>query len=98
MGELATEHGFYGAAWDLSDMGNVLLEAGETLTVSDPTEAWVFHVGPDDTQESAVWAAQRVPAGHVAAVGNQWVIRTLEEGVGSAPDGDYMYVKRTLRS
>ena len=40
-------------------------EGGETLTVIDPTEAWVFHVMGDDTGASAIWVAQRVPDNHV---------------------------------
>ena len=37
----------------------------------DKNEAWVFHVLGDDTGSSAVWAAQRVPDDHVAAIANQ---------------------------
>jgi dipeptidase len=70
MGSLAEEHGYYGA--DETEG-----EGGESLQVVDPSEAWVFHIVADDTGKSAVWAAQKVPAGHVAAVANQFVIRTV---------------------
>jgi dipeptidase len=40
-------------------------EGGETLTVVDQDEAWVFHVTSDDTGTSAIWAAQKVPDGEV---------------------------------
>ena len=43
-------------------------EGGETLTVIDKEEAWVFHVTSDDTGTSAVWAAQRVPDDEVCRV------------------------------
>jgi dipeptidase len=70
MGALAEKHGFYGA-------DETKGEGGEALQVVDPNEAWVFHVLADDTGKSAVWAAQRVPEGHIAAVANQFVIRTV---------------------
>ncbi|KAJ9464606.1 hypothetical protein DIPPA_58035 [Diplonema papillatum] len=69
MGELAVEYGFYG---DTAQDG-----AGESLMVSDPREAWIFQISPDSSQRSAVWAAQRVPDGHVAAVMNCFTIRNI---------------------
>ena len=36
-------------------------EGGESLTIADPEEVWIFAISPDDTGTSAVWAAQRVP-------------------------------------
>ena len=61
--------GFYAADWSGGDASKG--EGGETLTVVDKNEAWVFHVLGDDTGSSAVWAAQRVPDDHVAAIANQ---------------------------
>jgi hypothetical protein len=56
MGDLAFEYGFYGTEWKGPGMYG---EAGEALMVTDPHEAWVFHILPDGTDNSAVWAAQR---------------------------------------
>ena len=41
MGGLAEQHGYY--------------DAGESLLVSDATEAWIFHILPDHTGASAIW-------------------------------------------
>ncbi len=58
MGELAEKYG-YG-------------DSGECLTVIDPNEAWhfeIFGAGPD--QKGAIWAAVRIPAGHVGVSANR---------------------------
>ncbi|ETV63753.1 hypothetical protein H257_19317, partial [Aphanomyces astaci] len=71
MGDLAVQYGYYGAEWEGD---SVLSEAGETLTVTDTKEGWVFHILPDDSGASAVWVAQRVPDTHIVAIGNQFII------------------------
>ncbi|RHY53411.1 hypothetical protein DYB34_012099, partial [Aphanomyces astaci] len=74
MGDLAEQYGYYGADWE-GPMA--AMEAGEALAVADASEAWLFHIHPDDSGASAVWVAQRVPDGHIAAIGNQFVIRQV---------------------
>ena len=71
MGELAEEYGY--------------ADIGETLTVTDENEAWVFEIigpGPMWTQDSdepgAVWAAKRVPDNHVTVAANRARIDTLD--------------------
>lgn len=75
MGDLGVKYGYYGAEWEGAGM---YAEAGEALTVTDTEEAWMFHILPDDTGKSAIWAAQRVPDGHISAVANQFVIHEMD--------------------
>lgn len=64
MGALAEQYGYRDAA--------------ESLLVVDPTEVWVFQIfeGPDAI--GALWAAQRVPDGSIAAVTNAFTIRSVD--------------------
>lgn len=80
MGDLAMKYGFYSADWDVSASGldAVLGEGGEALTVTDPDEAWVFHISPDPSGAKAVWVAQRVPDDHIAVVANAFVIKEVD--------------------
>jgi dipeptidase len=72
MGDLAVEHGFYGAE-------TVEDERGEALTVSDTDEVWMFHISPDPSATSAIWVAQRVSDGHITAAANAFVIRGVKK-------------------
>ena len=74
MGGLAEQYGYYGAEWEGEYARG---EAGEALTIADTHSAWIFHITPDDTGRSAVWAARRVPDGHVAVVSNAFIIQHI---------------------
>lgn len=74
-------------AWD---------DAGEAYTAADKNgEAWVFHVlgGVNDITKS-IWAAQRVPKGHLALVANDFVIGELP----SEPNDDYLFSPDIFRA
>ncbi|KAJ8606908.1 hypothetical protein CTAYLR_008927 [Chrysophaeum taylorii] len=68
IGEIAEEYGYYGAEATPP-------EAGEALTIADGKETWMFHILPDDTGLSAIWAAQQIPDDHVGVCANSFVIR-----------------------
>jgi hypothetical protein len=78
MGALAEAHGYY--------------DAGESLFVVDPAEAFIFHVLPDPSGTSAVWVAQRVPDSHVGVVANAFTVR-----VGDLNDSHALEARSALR-
>lgn len=84
MGELAVQHGFSG------NVGASLGGSAESLAVVDSNEAWVFHVMPDDSGASAIWAAQRVPEGHAAVIANMFIIREVDLSDAEGPCKEFM--------
>jgi len=76
MGAIGVEHGFYSA--DSGDPANPgYSDSAEGLVVADTEEVWIFNILTGAKNASAIWAAQRVPSDHVAAVGNSFTIRKM---------------------
>mmetsp|Transcript_91102 Transcript_91102/g.253664 ORF Transcript_91102/g.253664 Transcript_91102/m.253664 type:complete len:663 (+) Transcript_91102:71-2059(+) len=78
MGAVAVELGFYSA--DSGEPSNPdFSDSAEALAVADatPGELWIFNVMTGRSNASAIWAAMRVPPGHVVAVGNSFTIRKM---------------------
>lgn len=64
---------------------------GETMSVSDPNEAWIFEIiGKGEKEKGAVWVARKVPEGYICAHANQARIREVpkndKENCLYAPD------------
>jgi dipeptidase len=54
-------------------------DVGECLTIADPQEVWHFEiVGPGKGRVGSIWAAQRVPDGHVSVNANASRIRQVD--------------------
>ncbi|HOP59960.1 MAG TPA: C69 family dipeptidase [Candidatus Saccharicenans sp.] len=52
---------------------------GESLTLADPEEVWLFEIyGPGKGRKGAVWAAQRIPDGEVGVSANASRIRQID--------------------
>jgi len=64
MGALAEQYGYKDAA--------------ESLLVVDSTEVWVFQILEGPAAVGALWAAQRVPDGSIAAVTNAFTVRDVD--------------------
>lgn len=78
MGQLAE-------TWGYSD-------AAESLLVIDPQEAFIFQIMPDDTRNSSIWVAQRVPDDHVGSVTNGLTVREVDFA-----DNDNFLFSTTMR-
>mmetsp|Transcript_30981 Transcript_30981/g.72982 ORF Transcript_30981/g.72982 Transcript_30981/m.72982 type:complete len:627 (+) Transcript_30981:130-2010(+) len=70
MGDLAVAYGFYGAG--------EFEGTAESLAVTDPEEAWIFHILPDPTGKSAIWAAEKVDDDEFAVIANMFIIRQVD--------------------
>merc|ERR1719382_1119513 len=76
MGDIAVDQGFYSADSGQPEHPD-FSDSAEALVVADAEELWIFNVMTGANNASAIWAAKRVPAGHVAAVGNSFTIRKM---------------------
>ncbi len=79
MGAAAEEYGY--------------IDAGECLTVGDPNEVWHFEIMPPGTfKKGAIWAAVRIPEGHVGVSANRSRIGKIDP---NDPD-NYMFSRNVF--
>jgi len=64
MGEMAEKYGYN--------------ETGETITIIDTEETWVFNILCTPSGKGAIWAAQRVPDDEIAVMANIFTIRVID--------------------
>ena len=54
-------------------------DGGETFSLCDPNEVWLFEITSKGAEKGAVWVARRVPEGYVSAHANQARITTFPQ-------------------
>ena len=52
-------------------------DGGETFSLCDPNEAWIFEITSKGAERGAVWVARRIPEGYVSGHANQARITTF---------------------
>jgi len=76
MGDIAVELGFFSSDSGAPESPGYA-GSSECLTIADTHELWNFNILTGKNNASAIWAAERVPSNHVAAVANAFTIRRL---------------------
>ena len=54
-------------------------DGGESFSLADPDEVWVFEITSKGSEKGAVWVARRVPEGYVCGHANQARITTFPQ-------------------
>jgi len=80
MGQLAEQYGYFGAVWEDDSKRTVMTyeESGDTFSVIDKEEAYLFMICPDDTGASAIWVAYRIPEDSFAVVSNRFTLNEVD--------------------
>ena len=60
-------------------------DGGESFSLCDPNETWIFEITSKGSEKGAVWVARRVPEGYVCGHANQARITTFPKMHRGAP-------------
>ena len=61
-------------------------DGGESFSIADPDEVWIYEIIGKDDEKGAVWVARRVPDGYVCGHANQARITTFPQEGGKGKD------------
>ncbi len=73
-------------------------DGGETFSLCDPNEVWLFDITSKGQEKGAVWVARRVPEGYVSAHANQARITTFPQETGRFKKARGKGLHKTLSS
>ena len=62
-------------------------EGGESFSIADPNEVWIYEIINKGDERGAVWVARRVPDGYISGHANQARITTFPWENGKKKDG-----------
>jgi len=54
-------------------------DGGESFSIADPNEVWIFDITSKGAEKGAVWVARRVPEGYISGHANQARITTFPQ-------------------
>jgi dipeptidase len=63
-------------------------DGGESFSLADPNEVWIFEITSKGSEKGAVWVARRVPEGYVCGHANQARITTFPQEQRKAKNGE----------
>ena len=63
-------------------------DGGESFSLADPKEVWIFEITSKGSEKGAVWVARRVPEGYVCGHANQARITTFPQEQRKAKNGE----------
>ena len=61
-------------------------DGGESFSIADPDEVWIYEIIGKDDEKGAVWVARRVPDGYICGHANQARITTFPQEGGKGKD------------
>ncbi len=73
-------------------------DGGESFSLCDPNEVWIFEITSKGEEKGAVWVARRIPEGYVCAHANQARITTFPRETGKFKKARNKGLHKTISS